>query len=313
MELQERPPLIFRCCSSTSAGDLMSGKQLPDHPSRGLERAALQAEFERHLDLDNKESTALVSTTTNFLRVLQIAHQKQWEKEDAADIRIYFVLPRAATNSTFHAASTLAGEIGLSEEQVNNFKNEYVFEWEIPDGSVMHRVSLATVQRRGFELRDSFTKIENFPNVSEFRQLVANMSTEMCLYDRASWCGIAACAFGFHAPLTELAHEIFRWTLRRGVRYNPDIRDAAIRDVLEMYTESIVDNLQEYDVDFEDLSWELADLHDCHVDNVGELVYAFSDEPVRLDELLRNEGDRYLQSKKTTLRAIDDLWVKIGC
>ena len=91
--------MVFCCCSETSAGRLSSGKRLLGYHVNPLELGALRAEFRNHTLRDAEEPTALISVSTNLLRVVHIAYQKLRSGEEADSIEILFILPSAVDDA----------------------------------------------------------------------------------------------------------------------------------------------------------------------------------------------------------------------
>lgn len=59
---------------------------------------------------------------------------------------------RTDPNLRVHSAIELARAIGLDKKSQRLFKDEYLFEWEIPQRYVVHKVSLQTLHDRGFAM-----------------------------------------------------------------------------------------------------------------------------------------------------------------
>ena len=104
--------------ANSSAGKLSSGKRLLGYHVNPLDPGALHAEFRNHRVRDAEEPTALISVSTNFLRVVHIAYLKLWSGEDADSIEFFFILPSAAEDALFHSAKSLAQKTGASKEDI---------------------------------------------------------------------------------------------------------------------------------------------------------------------------------------------------
>ena len=118
----------------------------------GNEDLASQPESSTIESYNKRDPTALVSVTTNFVRALQIAYHKQKNGEAASNIEVVFIRPRVVERARFHS-KRLAEVIGISNEGLDDFEYECVFECEIPKECVIHRVPLSMMQCRGFDLR----------------------------------------------------------------------------------------------------------------------------------------------------------------
>jgi hypothetical protein len=92
--------------------------------------------------------------TTSFLDMLRRAFDKLYKGHKAEHIWIVFIFVPHRDNAEYHHAKHLAQEIRLEES--NMFVHEYVFEWEIPEKYVMHKVSVHTLLSRGFNMERYF-------------------------------------------------------------------------------------------------------------------------------------------------------------
>jgi hypothetical protein len=161
----------YRFSSPRSAGQLQSLKLQLRYPRRPLTLALLKIVFERHRFLSNRTPTALVSTTKDIVRALKGAYDKD---EDMKDVYLTIInIPgpgseRPDPDLRVHSAVQLAREIKLNAKSQRLFKDEYLFEWEIPQRYVVHMVSLQTLHDRGFAMGPY--KISNERGTNELRK-----------------------------------------------------------------------------------------------------------------------------------------------
>jgi hypothetical protein len=85
--------------------------------------------------------------TGSFIDVLRRAFDKLYEGEEPDQIWIVFISVPYKDKSTYHHAEHLARDIGHDTPRM--FKNEYIFEWEIPEEYIVHKVSVQTLLERG--------------------------------------------------------------------------------------------------------------------------------------------------------------------
>jgi hypothetical protein len=76
--------------------------------------------------------------TVNFIGALRCAFEKYYEGDDLDHIWIVFISVRYKDRGTYHHAKHLAREIGQDETSL--FKDEYIFEWEILEKYIVHKV-----------------------------------------------------------------------------------------------------------------------------------------------------------------------------
>jgi hypothetical protein len=130
------PTLLFRACSSTSAGRLTSGKPEPPATEANLD---LLSEFRSHAAYwDAHTPTALVSTTSRLIRAIHTAFDKLNSGEASGDIEIIFItIPEVSGETTsVHRAEDLAGRLLWTEERRKAYRDEVLFEFAIPEGWV---------------------------------------------------------------------------------------------------------------------------------------------------------------------------------
>ena len=176
----------------------------------------------------------------------------------------------------------------------------------------MHRVLLSTVQHRGFDLSPLVDDLDEFPNLSKFRQLICDSQRGKSTFCQARWCGLAAYCFGFDAPLNKLARQIFSWTVVKESSYDPTRLNEGIQDAFELCASTVGENLEVFGAGLEDLLEELSSLEDSHVHNAGEIVFTFSENPLELRKLLNAEDRKHSRSLEILLKNVDETLVKIG-
>lgn len=134
--------LFYRCYSNESAGQLRSGRHQGGHPA--LSEEDLLYKFDIHRIRENRQPTVLVSVTNRPLEALNRALAKYYHLyEDPGEIWIAIIqVPGSRKSYGLHHAQSLARQRKYPD--VEAFKYEYVFEWEIPQVYVKHRVSVKT-------------------------------------------------------------------------------------------------------------------------------------------------------------------------
>jgi hypothetical protein len=85
--------------------------------------------------------TALILVTVSFIDALRRAFDDELDQ-----IWIVFISVLHKNKATYHHAEYLAREMGLDE--TNMFKDEYIFEWEVPEKYIVHKVSVRTLLER---------------------------------------------------------------------------------------------------------------------------------------------------------------------
>ncbi|THV47738.1 hypothetical protein BGAL_0291g00020 [Botrytis galanthina] len=172
--------LFYRVYSPKSAGDLVCGKanQRWHRPSH----INLEGEFKNHRNLSNREPTALVSVTTSIIRALKIAFNKHYrDDEKRAGIWIALIEVPDRDKDLYHSAQEIARR--CHDQYPVLFKNEYLFEWEIPIKYVVHGISVQTLVDRGLNMKeyreDTWIEDQNrwrkiLPPTSNLREKIAN-------------------------------------------------------------------------------------------------------------------------------------------
>jgi hypothetical protein len=307
------PPVLYRCWSMESAGDLKSGKVHNGVRPHHFTRAGLLQEFQQHRNLYSSTPTAFVSTTSNFLRALHIAYKKMWLGEDERDIMIAFFTTRADARTKIYPAQDFVIESGSSEEEVKDFENEYIFLWEVPDDNVIHIVSMDLVIRRGFALPE-IRPGHLFPSLSELRSAMKDYGDQLSPFERGYLCGTAACMFGIRAPIYDIAYEMSRWA--RAGAYD----DGSWEVVDKISEEAILDRMITVAEDLEEqgelelLMSELSCLEDTHDEAVMEIAWELQNgHDVRdLQALLTNEELKITNYRQKIAGRMEAVYQRLG-
>jgi hypothetical protein len=176
-------PILFRCWSPESAGDLSSGKSHNGVRQHRFTAAGLLQQFQEHRNLYNRTPTAFVSTTSNFLRALHIAIQRVHDGEDTRRIKIAYLTSRTDADTRIYPVRDFAIRSGSSEEEADNVVNEYLFLWNVPDDNVIHVVSMDLVIRRGFALTEIRTG-QPFHSLSDLRRAFVDHRNQLAPFKR---------------------------------------------------------------------------------------------------------------------------------
>jgi hypothetical protein len=311
------PDFLFRCCSSTSVGRLDSGKYLLYANQSPLRHSKLLLEFDFHSRPRDTTPTALVSTTTNFLRVLHLAIDKLWEGEDAASIEIVMITPGTEAGVRLHHAKELASQIGRPEGDIANYEYEYVFERQIPEHIVSHRITLATLARRGFTLYHlcGDTAYDEFPEMLDFQQSIRRHWRRFSLFDRGFKAATAACLFGYHNFTGRMVDEM----LGLVSNFNPYGRvkpfglvEEGIRDALELYASTIGDNLMFNEADLADLSEDATTLDHEFVVEAEEIMREYCDEASIAQLHLAALETEHCSNHAALTSRLADIYLQIG-
>lgn len=201
-----------RVYSPNSAGTIVSARGAN---GARLAPAELLDEFRRHADLANRTPTALVSVSSRIVDTCLRAFKKCYEEgEDKDDIWIVFItipVKEDGLPARAHSAQRLAEDIPLFNSDA--FSHEIVFEWQIPEQYIQHRVSLATLMSRGLDwTRYGVVERHSLPNTMELRQLIAADLVPGKWndpFDIGLSLGLFAKQFGARAPLDWIAHQLF--------------------------------------------------------------------------------------------------------
>lgn len=202
--------------NSSSAGGLVSGK---DKEDRQLSIDELLCEFENHKkgarklneEICRERLTALISVTASFIDALRRAFDKLYEGDKPDQIWIVFISVPYKDKGTYHHAEHLAREIG--HDTPRKFKNEYIFEWEIPEEYIVHKVSVQTLLERGLNM-ERYCEYSNnrkqLPSAYLLRQDIAKnvLDPSNDGYDIGMSLGFMARCFGARALVCDIAHKI---------------------------------------------------------------------------------------------------------
>lgn len=234
--------IYTRVYSGTSAGGLISGKESTGE----LSSYDLLDEFRNHAERWRSDRpTALVSTSSRIVDTLLRAFTKHYtEREPAEDIWIVFLeLPgiRGELPDGCHAASDLARECkrqnpeAFSGDKINMFCYEFVFEREVPEEYVLHKVSLETLKTRGLDWGEYFDRWdterqgeEGGLSTSTLRGYIAEELLGI-KENSSSWevglrLGLDARAFGARAPTQWVASQLYHDCVKGIATYKDDLR-----------------------------------------------------------------------------------------
>ena len=168
--------------------------------------------------------TALVSVTIS-IDALRRAFNKLYGGDKPEQIWIVFISVPHKEKAIYHHAEYLAREIG--QDKTNMFKDEYIFEWEVPEKYIVHKVSVQTLLERGF-IMESYCEYSNnkrqLPSAYLLRQDIAKRILDPANsgYDIGMSLGFVARWFGARAPVREIAHRILSECTR--IRYAQNVR-----------------------------------------------------------------------------------------
>lgn len=199
-----------------SVGGIVSGK---GKQARHLFIHELLCEFNSHKtgarklneEFCHERLTALVSVTISFIDALRRAFDKFYGGHKREKIWIVFISVPHKDKATYHHAKHLAQELGL--EEPNMFKDEYVFEWEVPEKYIVHKVSVHTLLSRGFSMErycEFSNDMKQLPPAYLLRQIMAKRILNPATggYDIGMSLGFMARCFGARAPVRDIAYRI---------------------------------------------------------------------------------------------------------
>ena len=235
----------YRFSSPSSAGQLQSYKLQLRYQRQHLTPDLLKNEFGLHRFRHNRIPTALVSTTKDIVRAMKGAYDEYYTGHDIKDIYLTIInIPGPDSEQLdpdlrVHSAVQLAREIGLDAESQMLFKDEYLFEWEIPRRYVVHVVSLQTLYNRGFAMESYMVPDERGTN--ELRKRINKADTARTFLMPCFKCAIHICADGRDLRLEPEVH------VQEG-HWNPWMLKKLGRDCGQYYR------------------WETACLNKVHVD-----------------------------------------------
>lgn len=195
--------IYTRACSSSSAGNLVSGRGPQIAP---LSDEQLLEEFERHSHLDNRTPTALVSVSSRIIDTIKRAYELFHNRRDNPDeIWIIFIDVPNSCDVRLHSAQSLAEK--LLDPKHGRFRYEFLVEGQIPTEWVLHRVSLKTLMSRGLD----WTRYLSRGNIrtEEIRFEMVDRLTSSDAVDIGMSLGCFAQFFGARAPLDWIAHQLY--------------------------------------------------------------------------------------------------------
>ncbi|KAI9376424.1 hypothetical protein BJX61DRAFT_364259 [Aspergillus egyptiacus] len=207
--------LFYRCFSTTSASELKSGRYYNGHPA--LSTTEPLNEFHKHRRRENTQPTALVSVTNHPVEAVHRALAKHyWFGEDPGTIWVVIIrVPGIQKHKGLHHAKKLAQESQLKD--VDIFKNEYLFEWEIPLEYEKHRISAQTLLDQGIEgLLGLQNCASDFPRFAYLRGTLVGSILESDPYGAGRWIASLAQAFDTSTCIYQLASQILRSLLSGG-------------------------------------------------------------------------------------------------
>ncbi|KAF2004753.1 hypothetical protein P154DRAFT_586372 [Amniculicola lignicola CBS 123094] len=197
---------FYRCYSESSVGGLISGK------GRGHGRlfsTALRSEFWNHVQLDNKKPTALVSTSNRLIDTIQRAFNKFYRnREHPGQIWIAFIYVPDVDQHVYHHAEYLAKKYGCQNS--GRLRYEYLFEWQIPENCLLHKVSVKTLIEREFNMEEYLDQNGVLPPTWELREEFAqrNLCPSDGGHDIGLSLGLLARRFGARAPVRRIALQL---------------------------------------------------------------------------------------------------------
>lgn len=282
-------------------------------PERKLSNEELLLEFDDHRKKWQASPTALVSTTTNFLRVIHLAFEQLHQRESADQIQILFIMPDDGGHAKLHSGKDLASQLCSLDVNPQHYQYEYLFEWQIPESSVLHEITMATLIRRGFTLRSlcGQTVFTSFPDMKAFQDLIRVYWEGVCLNEKGYHSGMAACHFGFNAVTSRLAEEFLDlFFASRG--YGNYFIDMGVEDALYSCASSIGDGLAEFTIELSDLHEALAALNDAHIVEVGEMVDEYFDDSYQLGNALDVVKTLYQRRREGLEKRLAEVYLEIG-
>ncbi|KAK0303245.1 hypothetical protein LTR82_017625 [Friedmanniomyces endolithicus] len=292
---------------------LQSGKYMIDIPKRNLSNEELLLEFEDHRKDWQKSPTALVSTTTNFLRFIHLAFKKLIQEKAADEIQIMFIVPNYDKHIQLYSGKDLASQLRSPDVDPLDYQYEYLFEWHIPESTIVHEITMATLVRRGFNLKYicGQTAFIKFPDMRDFGKLIREHWRGVCLYDQGYISGTATCWFGFNGLNGRLAEEFFGLLFRcRG--YGNHSIQMGIEDALHSYASSIGDGLADFAIELSDLREAVAALDDAYIAEVGETECGCFDEPDQLGRALAAVQDVYQDRRNVLEGRLAETYLEVG-
>lgn len=210
--------IYTRVYSESNASQLNSSRGPTGPP---LSKAELLAEFRRNASRENRIPTALVLVSNRLVDTVHRAFQKHYvDGESPADIWVVFIEAPAEGQTPpvrLHSGRELARSIGLKPE---HFHYEFVFEWGIPQGYVLHKVSLKTLMDRGLQVdsEDLSTQALRLSTAREIEESSIHGPADIGIH-----LAHFAQHFGARAPLDWIAHQWFSDSVRTWFDQSRDV------------------------------------------------------------------------------------------
>ena len=192
----------------------MSSKGKED---RNLSIHELLYEFKNHKkgarklneEICHEHLTALVSVTISFIDALRRAFDKLYRGDKLDQIWIVFISVPHKDKATYNHAEYLAREMG--QDETNMFKDEYIFEWEVPEKYIVHKVLVQTLLERGLSMErycEYFINKRQLPPAYLLRQDIAKHILDPANggYDIGMSLGSIARCFRARALVYVIAH-----------------------------------------------------------------------------------------------------------
>ncbi|KEQ57654.1 uncharacterized protein M437DRAFT_70624 [Aureobasidium melanogenum CBS 110374] len=287
------PPVLYRCWSTKSAGDLRSRKNcsrnsssteisMVAHPPRSCRRRPTSSELS-------------MSPIKRFLT------KKMHEM-----LRLHSSPETDPRTKIYHAKDFAMGS-GSSEEEANMFKNEYIFLWEVPDDNVIHTVSMDLVIARGFTLPGLHVG-RPLPSSSDLRRAIVDHGNQLSLFERGYLCGTAACMFGVRAPVYDIALGVSCWG-----RGRPYIIDRATEEAIQDRMITVAEDLEE-EGELEFLVSELSCLEDTHDEAIMEIGWELQNghDVEDLQALLANEESKITGHRQKIAGRVEAVYQRLG-
>lgn len=217
--------IYTRVYSANSPRQFISGQGLQALERHLISGERLLDEFRQHAKKNEPVPTALVSVSIRMIDTVQRAFAMYSGGESPENIWVVFVeVPENIHGTQIHAARPLAEELKqrnplLFRRNPSLFHYERVFEWEIPEEYVLHKVSLRTLIDRGIEeympQLGSQDGEELSPSTQTLRDSFAHYLSPHGYTDSLEAWGISstlvglAKAFGYAAPLSWIAVQLY--------------------------------------------------------------------------------------------------------
>jgi hypothetical protein len=155
--------------------------------------------------------TALIAVTISFIDALRRAFDKLYGGDKPDQIWIVFISVSHKDKARYHHSEYLAREIG--QDETNMFKDEYIFEWEVPEKYIAHKVSVQTFLKRGLNMErycEYSDSKRQLPLTYLLRQDIAKHILDLANggYDIGMSLGSTARCFGARASVCDIAQRI---------------------------------------------------------------------------------------------------------